>query len=94
MRIGFRAKRNEFTEALFKRLQDELTQDTLVFWEATEALPDADLEVLVSIAPVAAKELDGLPKLALIQVASDGYDTVDVDAATERGIWVSASPGE
>jgi phosphoglycerate dehydrogenase-like enzyme len=34
------------------------------------------------------------PKLALIQTASDGYEEVDIDAASELGIWVSYAPAD
>ena len=34
------------------------------------------------------------PKLKLIQTASDGYEEVDIDAASELGIWVSYAPAD
>ena len=38
--------------------------------------------------------LADLPRLQLIHTLSDGYESVDLDAASELGIWVSHSPGD
>jgi phosphoglycerate dehydrogenase-like enzyme len=50
--------------------------------------------VLLSIGEVRREQLAGQPKLAFIQTASAGYESVDIDAATELGIWVSYAPSD
>jgi D-3-phosphoglycerate dehydrogenase len=53
-----------------------------------------DAEVLlVGYAPVSAQLMDRLPNLKMISLISMGFDNVDLDAATSRGIWVSNLPG-
>lgn len=51
-----------------------------------------DVFALVSFAPVTAEDLDRLPALRVIAAPSVGFDHVDVDAATQRGVWVSHVP--
>jgi phosphoglycerate dehydrogenase-like enzyme len=48
--------------------------------------------LLIGYCPVTAELLDRLPRLRLICTQSAGYDTVDVAAARERGIWVANVP--
>jgi D-3-phosphoglycerate dehydrogenase len=43
-------------------------------------------------APVTAEVLDALPEVRLVVRYGVGVDTVDVDAATERGVWVANVP--
>jgi phosphoglycerate dehydrogenase-like enzyme len=50
--------------------------------------------VLLAVGVVDRKLMESLPNLAFIQTLSDGYEGVDVDAATELGIRVSYSPGD
>jgi len=38
--------------------------------------------------------MEALPNLTFVQILSDGYEGVDMDAATELGIRVSNSPGD
>ena len=45
--------------------------------------------LLVGYAPITASMLDALPDLRIIALLSRGADTVDVEAATARGIWVA-----
>ncbi|GAA1995729.1 C-terminal binding protein [Nakamurella flavida] len=45
--------------------------------------------LLVGYAPITAAMLDALPDLRIIALLSRGADTVDVPAATARGIWVA-----
>lgn len=53
---------------------------------------DADA-VMVTSATVTAEVMDRLPKLRVIGRPGIGYDVVDVDAATARGIAVFSAPG-
>ena len=43
-------------------------------------------------APVTAEVLDALPEVRLVVRYGVGVDTVDVDAATARGVWVANVP--
>lgn len=51
-----------------------------------------DVAGLVSFEPVGAQELERLPNLRVIATPSVGFDHVDVEAATERGVWVCHVP--
>ncbi|MQY31783.1 NAD(P)-dependent oxidoreductase [Nocardia aurantia] len=46
--------------------------------------------LLAGYAPVDAALLDRLPRLRIVSLLSRGSDTVDVAAATARGVWVAA----
>ena len=94
VKIALRGKRNSFADALLVRLQEKLGEDEIVFWAVGDDVSAEDAEVLLGAGKVGGEEMDALPKLGLIQTVSDGYDAVDVEAATERGIWVSYAPGE
>ncbi|WP_051389228.1 C-terminal binding protein [Arthrobacter sp. 35W] len=49
--------------------------------------------LLVGYAQVTAEVMDAIPGLKLIALLSMGFDNVDLDAARERGIWVTNLPG-
>ena len=53
---------------------------------------DADV-LLPGYAEITREVIEGLPHLKVIALMSMGFDYVDVDAATERGIWVTNVPG-
>jgi phosphoglycerate dehydrogenase-like enzyme len=94
MRIGFFAPANEFTDGILDGLTRKLTGDTLTQWQPGLAPPVSDVEVLLAIGIVDRALMERLPHLAFIQTLSDGYEGVDVDAATDLGIRVSYSPGD
>ncbi len=94
MKIAFHAATNEFADALLRRLKSTLPQDEFVPWLPDAEPPTKDFEVVLALGPVTREQMEAQPKLGLIQTASDGYETVDIDAATELGIWVSYSPGD
>ncbi len=48
--------------------------------------------LVVQYAPITAEVLDALPDVRLVVRYGVGVDTVDVDAATERGVWVANVP--
>jgi phosphoglycerate dehydrogenase-like enzyme len=52
------------------------------------------MDVLLALGTVGRQLLNSQPKLALIQTTSDGYEDVDIEAASELGIWVSYAPSE
>lgn len=51
---------------------------------AAIAMPDAYTSRVISAAA---------PRLKLIVRSGVGYDSVDIDAATEHGVWVASTPG-
>ncbi len=65
------------------------TQDPAVIAEQAK---DAEA-LLVGYASVTAEVMDAVPGLKIIALVSMGFDNVDLDAAKERGIWVSNLPG-
>ena len=74
--------------------------------QAREILVGADVDVasasspwsgddvlgLISFDPVTTADIDSLPALRVIATPSVGFDHVDVEAATRRGIWVCHVP--
>ena len=102
MKIAFSAPDNEFAIALLEQLQqrsaqnkgDQKEPDEFVLWPPETEAPATDFEAIVALGAVTREQMTGQPQLGLIQTASDGYETVDMDAATELGIWVSYSPGD
>ena len=91
MTIGLSAKKSEFTEGLWKALEEKLKGETLVWMDEGNA---AEVEVLLAMGPVKREQMEAMKALKLIQTLSDGYDAVDVEGATELGIYVSYSPGD
>ena len=51
-----------------------------------------DVVALLSFDPVTASDLERLPSLRVIATPSVGFDHVDVQAATGRGVWVCNVP--
>ncbi len=49
--------------------------------------------LLLGYSPVTREVIEALPNLKIVSLMSIGVDYVDVDAATERGVWVSNVPG-
>ena len=48
--------------------------------------------ILLQYAPVGAAVVEALPQLGLVSRIGAGFDTVDVDACREGGVWVANSP--
>ena len=94
MKIAFDAPHNEFADALLQGLQRKLSADEIVPWPPKADAPAKDFEVVIALGPMTREKMAEQPKLGLIQTASDGYETVDIEAATELGIWVSYAPGD
>ena len=51
-----------------------------------------DVVAILSFDPVCEADLAALPSLRVISTPSVGFDHIDVDAATERGVWVCNVP--
>ena len=94
MKIAFLHTRNFFTLELLQRFRTTLAHHEVVEWIAGRDAPAHDFEVLLAMGNVGREVLLHQPKLTLIQTASDGYEEVDIDAATELGIWVSYAPAD
>lgn len=94
MKIAFCGPSNHYTDELLRKLREGLPQDELLDWQPKTDPPARDLDMLIAIGPVSGQMIASQPKLTFIQTASDGYDAVDIDAATEAGIWVSYAPGD
>ncbi len=63
--------------------------------DAAEIIAGArDAEVLLpGYASITREIIDALPELRIIALMSMGFDYVDIDAAAERGVWVTNVPG-
>jgi D-3-phosphoglycerate dehydrogenase len=69
--------------------EPDLKDDTLV-----EAIKKTEAEVLVVRSTVVIEAMLDAGKLALVVRAGAGYNTIDVKAASRRGIYVSNCPGK
>ena len=92
MKIGFLAKQNTFALEMLRRLKSEHPEDEFSAWQPGDKAPSTELEVIFAVGKVDAKQIEAQTKLGLIQMASAGYDGVDVEAATNAGIWVASAP--
>ena len=92
MKIGFLAKQSAMALEMLRRLQVEHPEHEFSAWQPGEKAPSTELDLLFAIGKVDPEEIEAQPKLGLIQMASAGYDGVDVEVATKAGIWVASSP--
>jgi D-3-phosphoglycerate dehydrogenase len=69
------------------RINPELTDETL-----PDAVGDASI-LIVRSTKVTAETIDSAPHLSLIVRAGAGVNTIDLSAASKRGIYVSNCPG-
>ena len=92
MKIAFRHTKSSFTSELLRSLRTALEDHEVVEWLDGKDAPAFDFDVLLAMSKVGRELLLVQPKLKLIQTASDGYEAVDMDAASELGIWVSYAP--
>jgi phosphoglycerate dehydrogenase-like enzyme len=92
MNIGYLGMKNSFSLEIVKRLQAKCPDDTFVEWPPAEADQSGDLDVLIAMGPVEPELFKTQANLGLLQMASAGYDGVDVEAATEAGVWVASAP--
>lgn len=59
--------------------------------EVVEAAANAEA-ILVQYAPVTAEAFSALPKLRIVSRYGIGVDSIDIEAARKRGVWVSNVP--
>ena len=54
---------------------------------------DAEIIVATGNPPITRRVIEALPKLKFVQRVGAGYNTIDLDAATEHGVYVLYLPG-
>ena len=94
MKIGYFAPKGEFLDAIREGVKRGLVEDTLVPWRPEDRAEASEIDVLLAVGVVDRALMESMPRLAFIQTLSDGYEGVDLEAATELGIRVSNSPGD
>lgn len=94
MKVAFLHARNEFTDRMLVELRDALIGHELLSWEVGKTAPATDIEVLLASGSVRKEQLVDQSKMLLIQTTTTGYETIDVDAASDLGIWVSYAPSD
>ena len=94
MKIAFLHGENQFTRQMLSAVQAALPSHHLSSWIKGTPPPSPDIELLISLSPVTKEIISENPQLNFIQTASTGYETVDIDAATQAGIWVSFAPSD
>jgi phosphoglycerate dehydrogenase-like enzyme len=92
MKIGYLGKQNSFAREMLKRLRLHHSQDDFFTWQPGDKAPSTELEVIIAFGKVDSTEIEAQKKLGLIQMASAGYEGVDVEAATKFGVWVGSAP--
>jgi phosphoglycerate dehydrogenase-like enzyme len=92
MKIGFFGKQNSFAQEMLRRLKSENTGDEFLTWQSGDEAPSTKLDVIIAFGKVDSKEIEAQTKLGLLQMASAGYEGVDVNAATKAGVWVGSAP--
>jgi phosphoglycerate dehydrogenase-like enzyme len=92
VKIGYLGQWNSFAMELMKQLTLQNSEDEFFSWRPGEAAPSTELDVMIAFGKVNSKDIRAQRKLGLLQMASAGYDGVDLDAATEAGIWVASAP--
>ena len=92
MKIGFFGKQNSFAQEMLRRLKLEDSRDEFLTWQPGDKAPSTELEVIIAFGKVDSKDIEAQTELGLIQMASAGYEGVDVDGATKAGVWVGSAP--
>ena len=84
----------EYTEIFYKAVNNLRSADQVFLWRPEESNPAVNCDVLLAVGAVSSQDFAECMKLALIQTVSAGYETVDIEAATVSGIWVSYAPSD
>jgi lactate dehydrogenase-like 2-hydroxyacid dehydrogenase len=84
MKIGFFGKQNSFAREVLRRLKSENTVGEFLTWQSGDKAPSTKLDVIIAFGKVDSKEIEAQTELGLIQMASAGYEGVDVNAATRQ----------
>jgi len=75
-----------------ERAREVLKGAVLEIEHANGPVGGDDVVALLSFEPVTAADIARLPSLRVIATPSVGFDHVDVEAATRRGVWVCNVP--
>jgi phosphoglycerate dehydrogenase-like enzyme len=92
MKIAFRHPKSDHAAQLLLKLVAVLAGHELLSWPSEELAPADDIRILLALGPVERAQLEPLSKLELVQAVSAGFESIDIDAASELGIWVSNAP--
>jgi phosphoglycerate dehydrogenase-like enzyme len=92
MKIGYLGKQSSFALEMLRRLQLENSRDEFFAWQPGDEAPSTELEVIIAFGKIDSKVIEAQTKLRLLQMASAGYEGVDVEAATKFGVWVGSAP--
>src|SRR6202167_6491497 len=77
---------------MVRRLMSETSREGVLTWQPGNKAPSEELDVIIAFGKVDSKDIEAQTKLGLLQMASAGYEGVDVDAATKAGVWVGSAP--
>ena len=94
MKIAFLGTHNGFTASLHRELVHALPGHECRLWNEGEVAPANDIELLLVNGAVHREQFLDQPKLNFIQTVSTGFEALDIDAATQLGIWVSFAPSD
>ena len=86
--------RRVLTDPSFERelVQGDLVGLDVVVETSSPPWSGDDVVGLLSFEPVTADDLAALPRVRVVATPSVGFDHVDVEAATARGVWVCNVP--
>jgi len=68
------------------------TRESLADWELKELCPKLDALMVFMPDRIDDAFLAGCPRLKIVACALKGFDNIDVDACTQRGVWVTIVP--
>ena len=88
---GYAANPGDLSYDGFKELGEFVVYPRTAAEDVVERAKDADA-ILINKVNIDGKVMDALPKLKYIGILATGYNVVDIDAATERGIVVCNIP--
>ncbi len=94
MKLAFLHTDNVFTAELLREFNGKLPEHQILPWIKGEDAPAFDLDIVLVMGEITREQMESQPKLALIQTTTAGYEGVDIDAASELGIWVSFCPSD
>ena len=79
-------------QQLFRGIAPLLAPHELLSWQTGAPAPAQDIQILLTLGAVPRERFESQAQLELIQTLSAGYESVDLAAADELGIWVSNAP--
>ncbi len=92
MKIAFRRRRNFFLDLEATRLKERLAEHEILDWFAGDEAPADDLDIVLVGGSLDRAAIANQSRLFFIQTVSAGYEGIDIEAATESGVWVAFAP--